>query len=146
MSRMIFVNLGVKDLPRSRAFFDALGFSFNEKFSDDTAACMVVSDTIFVMLLTEPKFQSFTPKPMADAHSSTEVMNCLSCESREEVDSMVAKAVAAGGTTFNEPKDHGFMYYHAFSDPDGHIWEIMWMDPAAAVDGCPEAAATAPSA
>lgn len=146
MSRMIFVNLGVKDLPRSRAFFDALGFSFNEKFSDDTAACMVVSDTIFVMLLTEPKFQSFTPKPMADAHSSTEVMNCLSCESREEVDSMVAKAVAAGGTTFNEPKDHGFMYYHAFSDPDGHIWEIMWMDPAAAVDGCPEAAVTAPSA
>jgi predicted lactoylglutathione lyase len=143
---MIFVNLAVKDLPRSRAFFDALGFTFNEKFSDDTAACMVVSDTIFVMLLTEAKFQGFTPKSMVDAHSSTEVMNCLSCDSREEVDSMVAKAKAAGGTTFNEPKDYGFMYYHAFSDPDGHIWEIMWMDPAAAVDGCPEAAAAASSA
>lgn len=130
-NKMIFVNLPVKDLPKSRAFFAALGYSFNEQFCDDTAACMVISDTIFAMLLTEPKFQTFTPKALVDAKHSTEVLIALSCESREEVDAQVAKAVAAGGSTYNDPQDHGFMYAHGFQDLDGHIWEVMWMDPAA---------------
>ncbi|HYI91519.1 MAG TPA: VOC family protein [Beijerinckiaceae bacterium] len=132
MARQIFVNLPVKDLDRSVAFFTRLGFTFNPDFTDETATCMVVSDDIFVMLLTEAKFKTFTPKAIADATRSTEVLVCLSCESRAEVDETVRKAVAAGGTTYNEPQDHGFMYAHGFQDLDGHIWELIAMQPGAA--------------
>ncbi len=131
MPQMIFLNLPVKDLPRSMAFFQALGFSFNPQFTDDTAACMVISDTIFAMLLTHAKFESFSPKPIADTNESIEVLTCLSRESRAGVDAIVKAAVAAGGSTYNAPQDHGFMYGHGFRDLDGHVWEVMWMDPAA---------------
>ena len=132
MARQIFVNLPVKDLDRSVAFFTRLGFAFNPDFTDETATCMIVSDDIFVMLLTEAKFKTFTPKAIADATRSTEVLVCLSCESRAEVDDTVRKAVAAGGTTYSEPQDHGFMYAHGFQDLDGHIWELVAMQPGAA--------------
>lgn len=125
MSRQIFVNLPVKDLERSKAFFGALGFSFNPQYTDAKAACMVVSDTIYVMLLTEPFFQGFTHKPVADANAVTEVLVCLSCDSRAELDGLVAKAVAAGGKAPRELRDHGFMVQHGFEDPDGHIWELV---------------------
>jgi uncharacterized protein len=130
MNRKIFVNLPVKDLERSKAFFASLGFGFNAQFTDETAASMVISDDIYAMLLTHEKFAMFTPKPISDATQSTEVLVALSCETREEVDRLVGAAVAAGGSTYNEPQDHGFMYAHGFQDPDGHIWELMWMDPA----------------
>lgn len=132
MSTQIFVNLPVKELPRSVAFFTQLGFSFNPQFTDDTATCMIVSDNIFVMLLTEAKFQTFTPKAICDATKSTEVLVCLSRDSRAAIDEMVSNAVAAGGSTYNEPQDHGFMYAHGFQDPDGHIWELVHMVPTAA--------------
>ena len=132
MARKIFVNLPVKTLDRSVAFFASLGFTFDQNFTDETATCMVVADDIFVMLLTEAKFKTFTPKEIADATRSTEVLVCLSCESRAEVDEMVRKAVAAGGTTCNEPQDHGFMYGHGFQDLDGHIWELIAMQPGTA--------------
>jgi uncharacterized protein len=130
MSRKIFVNLPIKDMERSKAFFSALGFSFNPQFTNEQGACMVVSDSIFAMLLVEPFFQTFTKKPIADARKSTEVLVCLSCDSREEVDAIVRKALAAGGTAPNAPQDHGFMYGHGFEDLDGHVWELAWMDPA----------------
>lgn len=132
MNKLVFINLPVKDLPRSRTFFEGLGYHFNPHFSNDQGACLVISDTIHAMLLTEPFFQTFTKKPISDAKKSTEVLICLSCESREEVDSLVAKAVAGGGTTPNEKQDHGFMYGHGFEDLDGHVWELMYMDPNAA--------------
>ncbi|MCI0547556.1 MAG: VOC family protein [Candidatus Rokubacteria bacterium] len=132
MATKIFVNLPVKDLRRSMAFFTALGFGFNPQFTDETAACMVVSDDIFVMLLTEAKFREFTPKPIGDATKSTEVILSLSRESRGAVDALVETALAAGGTTYAEPRDYGFMYQHGFQDPDGHIWELFYMDPKAA--------------
>ena len=135
MATKIFVNLPVKNLKNSMAFFTGLGFTINPQFTDDTAACVVVSEEIFVMLLTEAKFKTFTPKAICDATKATEVLVCLSSESRANVDDMVRKAVAAGGTTYNEPQDHGFMYGHGFQDPDGHIWEIMWMDPGAIKQG-----------
>ena len=122
MSRMIFVNLPVADLPKSKAFFEALGFTFNPQFTDDTAACMVISDTINAMLLTHEKFKTFTPKSICDARKSTEVLVSLSCESRAQVDDYVRKAVASGGSVFRDPQDHGLMYEQAFQDPDGHIW------------------------
>lgn len=131
MSTKIFVNLPVKDLAKSMTFFKGLGFSFNQQFTDETAACMVVSGDIFVMLLTEAKFKTFTPKPICDATKSTEVLVCLSCESRPKVDEMVRDAVAGGGSTYNEPQDHGFMYAHGFQDPDGHIWELVFLEPSA---------------
>jgi uncharacterized protein len=127
----IFVNLPVKDLTKSKDFFARLGFSFNAQFTDETAACMVVSEDIYVMLLTHAKFKEFTPKEICDATKSSEVLVCLSCESRAKVDDRVRRAVAAGGTTYAEAKDHGFMYGHGFQDLDGHIWELMWMDPTA---------------
>ncbi len=130
MNKNIFVNLPVKDLPQSMRFFEALGYCFNPQFTNDVAACMIISDTIFAMLVTESLFQTFTPHPISDAQTSTEVLVCLSCESRAEVDATVAKAVAAGATLPREPQDHGFMYVHGFQDLDGHIWEYMWMDPA----------------
>lgn len=132
MARKIFVNLPVKDMERSQAFFRALGFSFNPQFTNEQGACMVISEDIFAMLLAEPFFQTFTKKPIADARKSTEVLVCLSCESRTEVDALVKKALAAGGTAPNAPQDHGFMYGHGFEDPDGHVWELVWMDPNAA--------------
>ena len=132
MPRQIFVNLPIKDMKRSQAFFRALGFDFNPQFTNEQGACMVVSEDIFIMLLVEPFFQGFTKKPIADAKKSTEVLVCLSCESRAEVDEMVRKALAAGGTAPNAPQDHGFMYSHGFEDLDGHVWELAWMDPAAA--------------
>lgn len=132
MSRKIFVNLPIKNMERSQAFFKALGFSFNPQFTNDQGACMVVSDDIFVMLLVEPFFQTFTKKPIADATKTTEVLMCLSCDSRAEVDSLVRKALAAGATAPNPPQDHGFMYGHGFTDLDGHVWELAYMDPNAA--------------
>ncbi len=132
MARKIFVNLPIKDMERSQAFFRKLGFDFNPQFTNAQGACMVVSEDIFVMLLVEPFFATFIKKPIADARKSTEVLVCLSCDSREEVDALVRKAVAAGGTTYNAPQDHGFMYGHGFEDLDGHIWELAWMDPNAA--------------
>ncbi|MEG4944143.1 VOC family protein [Microcoleus sp. F4-D5] len=135
MATQIFVNLPVKNLARSVEFFTKLGFSFNAQFTDETATCMVVSEDIFVMLLTEAKFKEFTPNPICDATKSTEVLVCLSSESREEVDQMIGKAVAAGGTTYNEPKDYGFMYSHGFQDLDGHIWETVFMEPSAVNQG-----------
>jgi predicted lactoylglutathione lyase len=123
----MFVNLPVKDLKKSIGFFMKLGFTFNPQFSDETATCMIVSEDIFVMLLTHDKFKSFTPKAICDATKSTEVLVCLSCESRENVDDMVRQAVDAGGTTYNQPQDHGFMYGHGFQDLDGHIWELIYM-------------------
>ncbi|MBD2038353.1 VOC family protein [Phormidium sp. FACHB-592] len=131
MSTQIFVNLPVKDLKQSIEFFTQLGFQFNPQFTDETATCMIVSETIFVMLLTHEKFKTFTPKAICDATKSTEVLVCLSTESREKVDELVHQAVAAGGTTYNEPQDHGFMYAHGFQDLDGHIWELVYMEPSA---------------
>ena len=132
MARQIFVNLPVKDVARTRAFFTALGFSFNPQFSDDKALCMVIADDIYAMLLSEPFFQGFTKKPVSDATQSTEVLVALSCESVAEVDALVAKALAAGGRAPVERKDHGFMVQHGFEDLDGHQWEVFWMDPNAA--------------
>src|SRR5687768_11477780 len=117
MASKIFVNLPVRDLARSQAFFARLGFEFNPQFTDETAACMVVTPDIFVMLLTEAKFREFTPKPICDARKSTEVLVALALDSREEVAGLVRKAVAAGGTTYSEPKDYGFMLQHGFQDP-----------------------------
>ena len=144
MSRMIFVNLPVTDLPRSRGFLEALGGVNEPKFTDDTAACMQLSDSIFVMLLTHDKFRQFTPRSIADANQGSEVLLCLSSDSRENVDSTVERGVAAGGTADPAPKqDYGVMYGRSIADPDGHIWEIMWMDPAAAEQGAGAIDATA---
>jgi uncharacterized protein len=129
MPAQIYVNLPAKNLNQSIKFFTQLGYTFNPQFTDDTATCMIVSEDIFVMLLTEAKFKTFTPKAICDATKSTEVLICLSCESRANVDEMVRKAVVARGTTYNEPQDHGFMYAHGFQDLDGHIWELIYMEP-----------------
>jgi len=128
MSRLIFINLPVKDLQRSKDFFKALGFDHNPQFSDDTGACIVISEVIHVMVLTEEKFRTFSPNPISDARSATEVLIALSCSSREEVDDLFNKALAAGGSTWREPQDHGFMYGQSFQDPDGHVWEVYYMD------------------
>jgi len=129
MATNIFVNLPVKDLPRSMKFFEAVGYTFNPQFTDETAACMVISENIYAMLLTHPKFQQFTPKAICDATKSTEVLVALSCDSRQQVEELIEKALAAGGTRYSEPKDYGFMYQDGFADLDGHIWEIFYMDP-----------------
>lgn len=143
MSKLIFVNLPVSDLPKSIAFYEALGAVKNEQFTDHTAACMVFSETIHAMLLTHDKFRQFTPKAIADARKSTEVLICLSSESREDVDATIAKAGAAGGSIDPGPKqDYGFMYGRSFEDPDGHIWEVMWMD----LEGAKEAMSAPASA
>ena len=131
MPTKIFVNLPVRNLNVSVEFFSKLGFSFNQQFTYETATCMIVTDDIFVMLLTEERFKSFTPKEICDAKKYTEVLVCLSLESRAKVDEMVRKAVVAGGATYNEPQDHGFMYGHGFQDLDGHIWELIYMEPSA---------------
>jgi predicted lactoylglutathione lyase len=140
MSKLIFVNLPVTDLPRSVAFYEAVGASKNPNFSDDTAACMVFSETIHVMLLTHDKFGQFTTKRIPDAREIAQVLICVSETSREAVDGAVDKAVRSGGKADPTPtQDFGFMYGRSYEDPDGHIWEVMWMDPAA-VAGGPEAA------
>ena len=125
MSRQIFLNLPVADLPRSEAFFKALGFPLDPKFSGDVAACVVISDTISVMLATHEKFREFTPKAVCDTTQAVEVLINLSCGSRQEVDDLVAKALAAGGTTYDEAEDFGFIYTHSFVDPDGHGWGLL---------------------
>ena len=129
MHKQIFVNLPVKNVERTKAFFSSLGFGFNPDFSNEQALSMVIGENIFAMLLAEPFFQGFTKKPLADATKTTEVIVCLSCESRDEVDQLVAKAVAAGATAPHPPQDHGFMYGHGFTDLDGHVWELVYMQP-----------------
>jgi len=129
MSTKIFVNLPVKNLNKSIEFFTKLGYRFNPQFTDETATCMIVSEDIYVMLLTHDKFKTFTPNQICDATKSTEVLVCLSCESREHIDELVRKAVAAGGKTYNQAQDHGFMYGHGYQDLDGHIWELIYMVP-----------------
>jgi uncharacterized protein len=123
----IFINLPVENVARSRDFYAGLGFGINEQFSNEQAACAVVSDTILVMLLGKPFFATFTDKAIADARATTEVLNCLSCDSRERVDQLVRLAEQHGGRAHRQAKDHGFMYGHGFEDPDGHIWELMHM-------------------
>jgi predicted lactoylglutathione lyase len=137
MPTTVFINLAVSDLNRSRAFFDSLGYSINEGFSDENAVSVVISDTITVMLLTREFFAEFTSKSIIDATTSTEVQLALSAESKEEVDAMHEKALAAGATPAGE-QDHGFMYSKSFDDPDGHHWDFVWMDPEAATGGAPE--------
>ena len=132
MSRMIFVNLPVADLDKAKAFYEALGFTNNPQFTDATAACMVLSDTIFVMLLTHDKWTSFTTRPIPPTDSS-EVMLCISCDGRDEINRLADTAGKSGGIAdVNEVQDHGFMFSRSFTDLDGHIWEVMWMDPAVA--------------
>jgi predicted lactoylglutathione lyase len=131
MSTKIFVNLPVKDLNRSVEFFTKLGYKFNPQFTDENATCMIVGEDSFVMLLVEEFFKTFTPKPVTDATSSTEVLVALSAESRDEVNRVVETAFAAGARRYKEPDDRGFMYGWGFEDLDGHIWEYVWMDPAA---------------
>ena len=135
MSKLIFVNLPVSDLARSTAFYEAIGGTRNPQFSDHSATCIVFSDTIHAMLLTHDKYRQFTAKPIADAHASSQVLLCMSEESREAVDRTTARAGAAGGRIDPGPvQEHGFMYGRSFEDPDGHHWEVMWMDVAAAAE------------
>jgi predicted lactoylglutathione lyase len=137
---MIFVNLPVADLDKAKAFYEALGFTNNPQFTDETAACMVLSDTIFVMLLTHDKWKSFTTRPIPSTDSS-EVMLCISCDGRDEINSLADTAGKSGGVAdVNPVQDHGFMFSRSFTDLDGHIWEVMWMDPAV-VSGEAETAA-----
>jgi predicted lactoylglutathione lyase len=135
MTTKVFVNLPVKNLKKSIEFFTKLGYTFNPQFTDETATCMIVAEDIFVMLLTEAKFKAVTPKPICEATKSTEVLVCLSAESRAKVDDVVRQAVAAGGATYNTPQDHRLMYGHGFQDLDGHIWEVMYMEPSAIQQG-----------
>jgi predicted lactoylglutathione lyase len=125
----IFVNLPVKDLKAAIDFFTKLGFTFNPQFTDDSSTCMIIGPNIYAMLLTNERFKTFITQDISDAKKTTEVLLALSLESREDVTAMVQKALAAGGTTYNEPKDHGFMLQHGFQDLDGHIWEVFFMDP-----------------
>ena len=135
MATQIFVNLPVKDLKRSVEFFTHLGYTFNPQFTDENATCMIVDDNIFVMLLVEKFFQTFTNKPVCDATKSTEAIVSLSADSRASVDALVAKALAAGGTAPRPAQDHGFMYQHGYTDLDGHLWELVHMDPNAQPHG-----------
>ena len=132
MTRQIFVNLPIANMERSKAFFSALGFTFNPQFTNEQGACMVIAENIYAMLLVKPFFQTFIDTDIADATRVTEVLTCLSCDSRAEVDELVKKAVAAGGKPHRQPQDHGFMYGHGFHDLDGHVWELVYMDPNAA--------------
>ncbi|WP_425613502.1 VOC family protein [Anatilimnocola sp. NA78] len=131
MATKIFVNLPVKDLPRSIKFFEGLGYSFNPQFTDETASCMIIGEDIFAMLLTHAKFKEFTPKEICDSTKATEVLVALSCDSREAVDKIADKAIAGGGSNSKDPMDLGFMYSRSIQDLDGHIWEYVWMDPSA---------------
>ncbi|MDJ1158178.1 VOC family protein [Chelatococcus sp. SYSU_G07232] len=134
MAKLIFVNLPVSDLEHATAFYEAVGAQRNPQFCDGTASCMVFSETIHAMLLTHDRFRAFSPKKIADARTTSEVLICISADSREGVDDMVAKAEAAGGIVDPSPvEDYGFMYGRSFEDPDGHIWGVMWMDVEAAM-------------
>jgi len=142
-SRLIFVNLPVRDLSASIAYFRALGFGFDERFTDDSCACMVVSDQAYVMLLVESRFADFTTKPVVDARAGTEAILCVSAENREAVDAFADAALKAGGSRAGQPMDHGFMYGRSFHDLDGHLWEVMWMSPEAVQRGPADMAQTA---
>lgn len=139
--RIVFVNLAVGDLPASRSFFEGLGFTFDERFTDETAACMVLSDLAYVMLLQRERFAEFTAKEVADSRTTTEVLVAVSAEDREAVDALCDKALASGGSPANEPMDAGFMYMRSFQDLDGHIWEITWMSQEAIEKGPADMAA-----
>ena len=128
MPTQIYINLPVNDLSKTQSFFEQLGYSFNAQFTDEKAACMIISNDIYVMLLRRDFFETFTHKKVIDAKENTEVLICLSAENRNAVDELVQKAIAAGGKAHREPMDHGMMYQWAFEDLDGHIWEIAWMD------------------
>lgn len=128
-ANQIFVNLPVKNLDKSVEFFSKIGFEFNPQFTDENATCMVISEHIFAMLLVEDFFRTFTKKDISNAETMTEVIIALSAESKEQVDEIVNKALAAGGKESNDPVDHGFMYSWSFQDIDGHLWEVMYMDP-----------------
>jgi predicted lactoylglutathione lyase len=141
--RLIFVNLPVRDLSASTAFFRTLGFAFDERFTDESCACMIVSEQAYVMLLVESRFSDFTTKPTADARTSTEAILCVSAESRDAVDTFADAALGAGGSPASEPQDHGFMYGRSFNDLDGHLWEVMWMSPQAVEQGPADMAHTA---
>ena len=144
--KSVFINLPVADLARSRRFLEALGATNNPQFSDDTAACMMISEAIGVMLLTHDKFRAFTPRPIADATAASEVLLALTCDSRAAVDTIAAAAGEAGGTLdIAPPQDHGFMVSRSIADPDGHIWELFWMDMAQAPADPSQAAAPAPT-
>jgi predicted lactoylglutathione lyase len=127
--RKMFVNLPVKDLKKSMAFYKALGFSFNPQFTDENAACLVLGEHVYSMLITEPYFKTFTPKAIADAKTTSEVLTAITMDSKAEVVRVVEAAIKSGGKTYSDPKDHGFMFQWGFEDPDGHIWEPFWMDP-----------------
>jgi uncharacterized protein len=139
MPKLIFVNLPVADLPAAKAFYEAIGATNEPRFTDDTAACMVFSETIHVMLLTHDKFRQFTPKQVADAHATSEVLIAISADSRDAVDEITDKALAAGGREAREKQDYGSMYSRSFEDPDGHIWEPVWMDLDAFLNAQPQA-------
>lgn len=131
MAKQIYVNLPVKDLKRSMEFFSKLGFSFNKQFTDDNAACMVIGENIYAMLLVEKFFKTFTKKEISDARKTTEVLIAIDVPGRKEVDDLVSKAIDAGGSKYLEPQDLGWMYSHSFADPDGHQWEILYVDESA---------------
>lgn len=131
MATQIYVNLPVKNLNKSIEFFTKLGFSFNPQFTDESATCMIIGDNIYAMLLVEDRFKDFTKKPIADATKSTEVLIAIDAATRADVDTMVKNAIAAGGSTYADPMDHGWMYQHSFADLDGHQWEILYMDASA---------------
>lgn len=132
MATKIFVNLPVKDLANSMNFFTQLGYTINQQFTNEKGACVVISEDIYVMLLTKPFFQGFIPgKEISDTATAKEVLVCVSSDSKDDVNSLADKAIAAGGKQFREPEDHGFMFSRSFEDLDGHVWEIVWMDPAA---------------
>jgi predicted lactoylglutathione lyase len=143
VSRQLYVNLAVTDLERSVAFFTALGFSFDPRLTDETATCMIVGEDAYVMLLTKPKFEEFTTKPLVDAASQTEVLIAVSAASREGVDEVTEAALASGGSTASDPIDYGYMYSRSFQDPDGHHWEVVWMDVEAAEEADRAAGAVA---
>jgi uncharacterized protein len=128
MAKQIFINLPVKDLKNSMAFFEKLGFSFNMQFKDDKAACLIIGENIYAMLLLEKFFKTFTNKEISDAKKTTEVLIAVDAENRQAVDEMIKKAVEAGGSTYRNPQDNGWMYGHSFADLDGHQWEVLYMD------------------
>lgn len=134
MHQQIFINMAVKDMARSQAFFRSLGYAFNAQYTNEQGACLVLGENLFAMLLTEGFMSGFTGKPLVDAKAGTETLICLSCESRAEVDALVAKARAAGAAVPRPPQDHGFMYGHGFEDLDGHIWELAFMDASACAE------------
>lgn len=134
-SRLMFVNLPVTDVAASMEFFETLGFAFDARFTDDSCACMVVSDQAYVMLIAASRFADFTAKPVADVAAATGAIVCVSAQDRDEVDTLADAALGAGATHANEPMDHGFMYGRSFHDRDGHLWEVMWMSPEAVEQG-----------